>query len=89
MPATVNDFSDLFAVAQTPGLPNLSISFARANSVVVAWPNTGGYTLQQKSNLVGSAGWTTNNYPITTINGTNSITITPPMGNLFFRLSNP
>jgi hypothetical protein len=24
-----------------------------------------------------------------TANGTNSITITPPMGNLFFRLSNP
>ncbi len=33
--------------------------------------------------------WTTTGYPITTANGTNSITVTPPKGNLFFRLSNP
>jgi len=26
---------------------------------------------------------------VTTTNGTNRVTITPPTGNLFFRLSNP
>jgi len=36
------------------------------------------------------AGWATSGYSvITNANGTNSITITPPMGNLFFRLANP
>jgi hypothetical protein len=41
--------------------------------------------LQQNSNLAGGA-WTTSGYIITPANGTNSITISPPTGNLFFRL---
>jgi hypothetical protein len=45
--------------------------------------------LQQNTNLAQTNGWTTSGYSITTVNGTNSITITPPTGNLFFRLSNP
>jgi hypothetical protein len=53
--------------------------------VLVSWPDTGSYTLQQNSNLAGGS-WTTSGYTITTANGTNSITITPPTGNLFFRL---
>ncbi|MEI9866412.1 MAG: hypothetical protein WDN00_18020 [Limisphaerales bacterium] len=57
-------------------------------SVVVSWPATGSYLLQQNSRLV-MTNWTTTGYPITTANGTNSITVTPPKGNLFFRLSNP
>jgi hypothetical protein len=81
-------FWALISVVQTPGLPNLTITFVRPNSVVVSWPNTGSYTLQQNSNLV-TGGWTTSGYTITTVNSTNSITITPPTGNLFFRLANP
>jgi hypothetical protein len=42
--------------------------------------------LQQNSNLANTGGWMTSGYTITTANGTNSITITPPTGNLFFRL---
>ena len=87
--SNVNDFNDLFAVEQTLDLPNVTITFAEPNSVVVAWPNTGSYTLQQNSNLAAPADWTLTGYSISTANGTNSITITPPMGNLFFRLSNP
>ena len=56
------------------------------NSVIVSWPNTGSYTLQQNANLALASGWTTSGYSISTSNGTNSITITPPTGNLFFRL---
>ena len=81
-------FWSLISVVQTVGLPNLTITHS-GNSVIVSWPNTGSYTLQQNSNLAASAGWTTSGYTITTANGTNSITITPPTGNLFFRLSNP
>ncbi len=81
-------FWALISVVQTPGTPSLVITFAGPNSVKVSWPNTGSYTLQQNS-AVGGGTWTTSGYSITTANGTNSITITPPTGNLFFRLSNP
>jgi hypothetical protein len=81
-------FWALISAVQTPGLPNLTITFVGPNSVVVSWPSTGSYTLQQNSNLAGGS-WTTSGYSITTANGTNSITITPPTGNLFFRLKQP
>ena len=81
-------FWSLISVVQTPGLPNLTITHA-SNSVIVSWPNTGSYTLQQNGNLAVPAGWTTSGYSITTSNGTNSITISPPTGKQFFRLSNP
>ncbi len=80
-------FWSLISVVQTAGLPNLLISHA-GNSVIVSWPNTGSYTLQQCSNLAG-ASWTTSGYTVTTANGTNSITVTPLTGNLFFRLQQP
>ena len=81
-------FWSLISVVQTVGLPNLTITHS-GNSVIVSWPNTGSYTLQQNNNLAASAGWTTSGYSISSSNGTNSITITPPTGNLFFRLSQP
>ena len=78
-------FWSLISVVQTAGLPNLTITYS-GNSVVVSWPNTGSYILQQNGNLATSGGWATTGYGITTANGTNSVTITPPTGNLFFRL---
>jgi hypothetical protein len=78
-------FWALISVVQTTGLPNLTVMFVGPNSVKVSWPDTGTYTLLQNSNLAGGS-WITSGYTITTSNGTNSITITPPMGNLFFRL---
>ena len=69
--------------------PFLTISHV-GNSVIVSWPNMTGYTLQQNNNLAVSADWAASGYAITTnANGTNSITITPPAGHLFFRLANP
>jgi hypothetical protein len=81
-------FWSLIAVVQTAGLAHLGIVHS-GNSVIVSWPNTGTYTLQQNSNLAAPAGWTPSGYSISTSNGTNSVTITPPTGNLFFRLANP
>jgi hypothetical protein len=81
-------FWSLISVVQTPGVPSLTIAPA-GNSVIVSWPNTGSYSLQQNSNLAASLGWTASGYSITTSAGTNSITITPPAGSLFFRLANP
>ena len=77
-------FWSLISVVQTAGLPNLTITHA-GNSVIVSWPDTGNYTLQQNSNLAGGS-WTSSVYTITTTNGTSSITIPSPAGNLFFRL---
>jgi hypothetical protein len=82
-------FWALVSVVQTPGVPNLTVTFVGPNSVKVSWPNTGSYTLLQNNNPAATASWTTSGYSITTANGTNSITITPPTGNLFFRLSKP
>ena len=76
-------------VVQTPGLPNLIIVRNGANSVQVLWPDpaTNTYTLQQTANLAaGSGAWTTSGFTISNVGGTNSITLTPPVGNLFFRL---
>ncbi len=80
-------FWSLISVVQTIGAPNLTITVL-PNSVKVSWPATGAYTLQQNS-VVNGAGWVTSAYSVTTLNGTNSITITSPTGNLFFRLANP
>jgi len=77
-------FWSLVQVIQTAGLPNLAITYL-GNSIIISWPNTGSYTLQQNNNL-GSDGWSTSGYQITTSNGTNSIAINSPSGNLFFRL---
>jgi hypothetical protein len=77
-------FWSLISVVQTAGLPNLTITQA-GNRVIVSWPDTGSYTLQQNSNLAGGS-WTSSVYTITTTNGTSSITIPSPAGNLFFRL---
>ena len=81
-------FWALISAVQTPGLPDLIITHS-GNRVIVSWPDTGSYSLQQNGNLANTGGWVTSGYTITTVNGTNSVTITQRMGNLFFRLSNP
>jgi len=82
-------FWSLLAVVQTPGAPLLTIAHA-GNSVIVSWPvSPAGFTLQQNGNLATAAGWANYGGTVTTSNGVNSITLTPPVGSLFFRLSNP
>ena len=81
-------FWSLISVVQTAGLPNLTITH-NGNTVSVSWPNMGNYTLQQNANLALANGWVPTGYQINTANGTNSITITAPAGNLFFRLAGP
>ena len=78
-------FWSLIAAVPTPGLPNLIIKYLSPTSVQVSWPNTGTYTLQQNANLA-TGNWATSGNVVSLLNGTNSITIMPPSGNLFFRL---
>jgi hypothetical protein len=86
--ALTGGFWSLIAVVQTAGMPALSITRS-GSSVVVSWPNTAACTLQQNSNVAAPAGWATSGSSITCANGTNSITLTPADGNLFFRLRSP
>jgi hypothetical protein len=81
-------FWSLINVVQTPGLPNLVIVRNGTASVKVLWPDPAGntYTLQQNANLTVTIGWVTSGFSITNGFGTNFCTITPPAGNLFFRL---
>jgi hypothetical protein len=58
-------------------------------TLIVSWPDTAGYILQQKHDLSTTAPWTAVTNSITSAAGTNSITITPVTGSLFFRLANP
>ena len=81
-------FWALISVAQTPGAPTLYISHS-GNTVTVFWQDISGWSLQQNNNLTASGDWAASDYTVSTNNGTNSITITPPTGNLFFRLSQP
>ena len=65
--------------------PKLSIVANGPNSVSVLWPNTPTWVLQQTSDL-GSGSWTASSFSISTVNSTNSITVTTAAGNQFFRL---
>jgi hypothetical protein len=80
-------FWSLISAVQSPGTPDLTITYA-GNTVFVSWPAVGTYTLQQNSSLAGGS-WVNSSYGVSSSNGTNSVGITPPVGNLYFRLSNP
>lgn len=83
-------FWSLISVVQTVNSPVLTITHSGSSSVTVSWPSSAtGFTLQQNSNLATTNTWITSSYTITTAGGTNSITIAPPTGHLYFRLFEP
>lgn len=82
-------FWSVLAVVQTPGAPLLRITHS-GSSVIVSWPSSpGGFTVQQNNNLANPAGWSAYSGTMSTNNGVISITVTPPVGNLFLRLYHP
>ena len=74
----------LAVAVTTSTTPNVAIS--RASGAVTVWWVGSGYTLQTNANL-SSTNWGTLGGAVTS-NGTNSVTLAPPTGRLFFRLSN-
>ena len=77
-------FWSIISVIPTPGAPPLFIAYA-GNQAVVSWPlPAAGWLLQTNNNLATGA-W--GNYAGAVIN--NSVTNSPPKGNLFFRLKHP
>jgi len=80
-------FWALINVVQTPGAPTLYISHA-GNSVTVSWQNVSGWSLIQSGNLATPVGsWSTSAGVTTGV--TNSLTLTNPAGNVFYRLTHP
>jgi hypothetical protein len=67
--------------------PNLAVSHVGTN-VIVSWPATGTYTLQQSANMTRFS-WSPWGFPPDSNNGIYSITIPAPTNTLFFRLSSP
>lgn len=82
-------FWGIIAAVQTPGAPLLRIFSTTTNTVVVAWPAPStGFTLQQNANLNTSA-WGGVGSPVNVVGSENQVIISPPVGNHFYRLSNP
>lgn len=72
-----------------PAPPVLYITGSPTNPVV-SWPaqNAGGYVLVQNTNL-NTTNWAVVGNPVTTLNGTNQVIVSPPLKNQFFRLYHP
>jgi hypothetical protein len=80
-------FWSVIAVVQTPGTPLLTITLnSQLPTVTVSWPSSAtNFVLQQNSDLT-TANWINSGLLVTTNGATLSVTISPPAGNLFFRL---
>jgi hypothetical protein len=82
-------FWALYAV-QTPGAPILHIVRSGPGTAMVWWiPGTGSSTLQTNSSLSASGAWAAFGGAITSSGGTNSVSVSPTAGNLYFRLTQP
>jgi hypothetical protein len=78
----------LFAV-QTAGAPFLSIFGTSTNAAIVTWAVPAStFRLQQSSNVT-TTNWVNVTNAVTTVNGTNRVTIYPATGNQYFRLIYP
>jgi hypothetical protein len=72
------------AVVTSPAAPTLSIARS-GGTVSISWPNVSSWTPEQTSDLTVPANWSSST-GVTTVNGTNYLTLTSPVGNMFFRL---
>jgi len=80
-------FWSLVAAVQTPGAPLLTITHTPTNSVIICWPSPStGFGLQQNGDVANPNGWSAFAGAISDNGTTRSVTISPPAGNLLFRL---
>jgi hypothetical protein len=71
---------------QMPGSPLLTITVTGPSTVVVSWPYPStGFALQQNGDLV-TANWTSVGTSPVHVGDNWQVTVSPPTGNLFFRL---
>jgi hypothetical protein len=86
--ALTGGFWSIVGIVSTQGAPTLTITRVSGN-IVISWPSSGSFTLQQNANLATPGSWATSGYTVSNDGSTNSITISPPTGQLFFRLIQP
>ena len=78
-------FWSLYAV-QTPGAPSLRIFLTPTNTAIVAWPYPStGFSLQVNTNLANT-NWSAAGGTVSQVGSENQVTISPPVGNRFYRL---
>ena len=78
----------LLAAVQTAGAPTLAITGA-GNAVLVSWSSgSPGWTLQQNGDL-STTNWIRFGGTVSSNSATMNATVSPPVGNLFFRLAHP
>jgi len=80
-------FWSAITAIQTPGVPLLTITLnPQFSTVTVSWPSSAtNFVLQQNLDLT-TPNWVTSGLPVTTNGAIESVTISPPTGNLFLRL---
>jgi hypothetical protein len=74
---------------QTPGAPTLNILQTGPNTVQVWWLGAANSFKLQTNSTLSKNSWGTYGSTINSGGGTNSISISPPRGNEFFRLVSP
>lgn len=77
-------FWAFLSVVQTPGAPPLYIRLS-GSTIIVYWQNVSPWSLYQNSSLSPGTSWTSSSGVVLST-GTNSLSITSPTGDMFFRL---
>jgi hypothetical protein len=79
-------FWSLIAAVQTPGAPLLSVAFSTSNAVVISWPYPSpGFGLEQNAAL-GTANWIAVTATPVQLRTQWQVVLSPPIGNMFYRL---
>lgn len=81
-------FWGIVSAVQTPGAPKLTVTLTTTNTVLVSWPSPStGYNLQINNDL-NPANWGPPGpgLPVTDNSTIKYVIVSPPTGNLFFRL---
>jgi hypothetical protein len=75
---------------QSGTAPLLHIALTTTNTVVIAWPSpSAGFTLQQNTNGIATANWSTVLATPLDNGTTKTVVVNPPSGNRFYRLFHP
>ena len=85
---TMSAGREFYRLAQVTAPPQLVIARGAANSVVISWPAPStGWVLQESSTLAANT-WTNSTLTAVQAGSSLQVTVSPPLGNKFYRLKN-
>jgi hypothetical protein len=80
---------DNIIVSTAPAIPQLAIFQTATNTAVISWPwPSSGFVLLECP-LLGATNWTGVTNPVDVVSGQNQVTVSPPIGNRYYRLFHP